>query len=662
MLIRYHCFYYALGILCLTLGKVLHPLFYLLLGGYAIFVYRRLSLYHLCLMILLCIIFYLQPHYILQLPSVIEGEVVKASEKYCYLKTDIGTVKLYHQEAIEYGDVIKAKVAPLELYENTNDYAFCEKDYLYGQKIFHKAYLQTLLKQQHHPTFYHWLEQRLSEHQDINDYQKLFILGERNESIHDDYQVLTDLSLVHMFALSGMHIHILYALIKNVLGLFLPRSLSRLITYLLIGFYIFSIPMLVSLYRAFFVLLLYDLLKKWLNKLDVFAILIMASLFYNPYIIFNISFVFSYFVYFIVLLTQHMRYSSFWIYLSSLPIILTLNAQIPLIAFFVSDILNLFIEYFYSLCIFSIIFPALEIILKYYVNVFQSILSFLETINHFIVFSKPTLAWLILFYFFYFRLLLRQEIQHRYRHDICALLSLMLVLNVWSQYKIYGEVTMIDVGQRDCTLIRLPMNQGHILIDTGGYQEYDLATQTIIPYLKSVGISHLDYVYISHDDFDHCGALDSLLEHFSVGQVIDSFEESRQIGCAHIQMLKSDKVYSDSNDQSLLMYVTLPAMNILFMGDASVAVEKDIEKQLQDLDVDVLKVSHHGSATATSATFLSQIHPEIAMIGVKKDNMYHHPSLEVIERLQRKGITILRTDQDGMFHIRFYGKERYILR
>ena len=147
------------------------------------------------------------------------------------------------------------------------------------KRFFIKLILQTLLKQQHHPTFYHWLEQRLSDHQDINDYQKLFILGERNESIHDDYQVLTDLSLVHMFALSGMHIHILYALIKNVLGLFLPRSLSRLITYLLIGFYIFSIPMLVSLYRAFFVLLLYDLLKKWLNKLDVFAILIMASLF-----------------------------------------------------------------------------------------------------------------------------------------------------------------------------------------------------------------------------------------------------------------------------------------------------------------------------------------------------------------------------------------------
>lgn len=75
-----------------------------------------------------------------------------------------------------------------------------------------------------------------------------------------------------------------------------------------------------------------------------------------------------------------------------------------------------------------------------------------------------------------------------------------------------------------------------------------------------------------------------------------------------------------------------------------------------------MKVSHHGSATATSPAFLSTVHPDIAMIGVKKNNMYHHPSTQVIERLERKGITILRTDQDGMFHIRFYGKERYILR
>ena len=663
MLIRYHVIYYATALLCFVIADIVHPLFYLFFILYCYFLYRRLSIIHFMIAILLCLVLWIQPHEIQPLSSSLQGAVVKTAENNCYLKTDAGTVKLYHDLSnIEYGDLLEVEIEPLELYENINDNAFCEKDYLYGQKIFHKAYVKKLISQQKQPTFYRWLEQRFSSQQDVQDYQRLFILGERSLTIGEDYQLLTDLSLVHMFALSGMHIHILYALIKNVLALFLPRQLAKILTFMMIGFYIFSIPMLVSLYRAFFILLLYELLKKWFHKLDIFAFLIILSLFYNPYIIYNISFVFSYFIYFIVLLTQRLRFSSFWIYLSSLPIILTLNAQIPIISFFVSDILNVFIEIFYSLCVLSIFFPVLEIVLKYTVILFQNMLSFMTVMNTFLIFSKPTLACLILFYFFYFRIIIAKELQQSYRKDACALLSLMLVFHFWSQHKIYGEVTMIDVGQGDCTLIRLPMNQGNILIDTGGTQDYDLATQTIIPYLKSVGISHLDYVYISHDDFDHCGALPSLLEHFSIGQVIDEFEATRQIGCAQIQMFKSHQVYTDSNDQSLVMYISLPAMNILMTGDMSSQVEADLLPQLQTLDVDVLKVSHHGSASATSALLLSAIHPDIAMIGVKKNNMYKHPSPQVIERLQRKGITILRTDQDGMFHLRFYGKERYILR
>ena len=56
------------------------------------------------------------------------------------------------------------------------------------------------------------------------------------------------------------------------------------------------------------------------------------------------------------------------------------------------------------------------------------------------------------------------------------------------------------------------------------------------------------------------------------------------------------------------------------------------------------------------------IQPQYAMIGVKKNNLYRHPSLEVIERLKRKNIKILRTDEDGMFHIRYYGKKYVVYR
>lgn len=75
----------------------------------------------------------------------------------------------------------------------------------------------------------------------------------------------------------------------------------------------------------------------------------------------------------------------------------------------------------------------------------------------------------------------------------------------------------------------------------------------------------------------------------------------------------------------------------------------------------IIKVSHHGSRTATSPILFQMIQPNVAMIGVKKKNMYRHPSQEVIQRLNRKGIHILRTDEDGMFHIRYYGRGDYMI-
>ena len=126
-------------------------------------------------------------------------------------------------------------------------------------------------------------------------------------------------------------------------------------------------------------------------------------------------------------------------------------------------------------------------------------------------------------------------------------------------------------------------------------------------------------------------------------------------------MLNTGEQYTENNDCSLIMKVDLPNMSLLFMGDASFQVEIDLKKKYKHLDIDVLKVSHHGSQTSSSTDLFEMISPSIAMIGVKKNNVYHHPSKVVIDRLERKKVNILRTDLDGMFHIRFYGKERYIL-
>lgn len=662
MLIRYHLFYYAVGSLLIVLGKVFHPLFYLLYGIYLVWLIWRLGKKYGIVLLLVSICLFSRQIKRIEIPNTVSGQVIKVTEKYCYLKTDFGVIKLYHEEQFRYYDDVEVEMERMEMNESTNDNAFDEELYLYGQGIYYKARCQKIISKQSHNTFYHWIESRFSKQEDVNDYQRLFLLGERSETIQEDYKQLSQLSLVHLFALSGMHIHILFVVLQRIFGVFIQHRQSRALSYICIGIYIFSIPMQISLYRAFFVLVLYDVFKKWFHELDVLSFLVIISLFYNPYIIYNISFIFSYFVYFIVILTRRLPHQSLLIYLSTIPIIFHLNYQIPIISLLITQFLTPFIEIFYCLSTLSILFVWTTPLLILCVSLFQSIISFLDAFNVFLVFSKPTILFIFLFYILFFQIIYHLELNQSIQKYISMMIALFISFSFYSQYKIYGEVTMIDVGQGDCTLIRLPMNQGNILIDTGGVKDYDLATQTIIPYLKSIGIQKLDYVYISHSDFDHCGALESLKDNFPIDHVIDQYEKYRQIGCATIEMIENQKVYANTNDQSLMMYVQLPAMHILFTGDASVEVENDLLAQLQSLDVDILKVSHHGSKTATSPQFLDALLPDIAMIGVKKNNLYHHPSDEVIDRLNRKNITILRTDEDGMFHIRFYGKSRYILR
>ena len=100
------------------------------------------------------------------------------------------------------------------------------------------------------------------------------------------------------------------------------------------------------------------------------------------------------------------------------------------------------------------------------------------------------------------------------------LFSLLLMFYLKPFYNIEGKVVMIDVGQGDCFLIQQPFNKGNILIDTGGLQTRDLASTTLVPYLNSQGIYKLDYVFISHDDFDHNGSYDSLSKQIKIDNTI----------------------------------------------------------------------------------------------------------------------------------------------
>ena len=83
------------------------------------------------------------------------------------------------------------------------------------------------------------------------------------------------------------------------------------------------------------------------------------------------------------------------------------------------------------------------------------------------------------------------------------------------------------------------------------------------------------------------------------------------------------------------------------MGDTEQELENELLKNYSDLDSDIIKIGHHGSETASGEEFLKAVSAETAIISVGKDNKFGLPDLRILRRLERLGIDVLRTDEEG---------------
>ena len=107
----------------------------------------------------------------------------------------------------------------------------------------------------------------------------------------------------------------------------------------------------------------------------------------------------------------------------------------------------------------------------------------------------------------------------------------------------------------------------------------------------------------------------------------------------------NNKIYNNENDNSIVSYIELNDIKLLFTGDASVTVEEDILKKYNLNNIDILKVGHHGSKTSSNKKFIQEINPKYSIISVGKNNSYGHPNKEVLENLNNS--TVYRTDVNG---------------
>lgn len=262
---------------------------------------------------------------------------------------------------------------------------------------------------------------------------------------------------------------------------------------------------------------------------------------------------------------------------------------------------------------------------------------------------------------------------------LIVFVSLVFILNTIPQKL---KIHFVDVGQGDCTFITTPQNKT-ILIDGGGsmFEEYDVGKSTLLPYILDRGYTKLDYVFISHFDQDHVGGILTILEELRVGQVyISKQEQDSENYQKFLKIVKDKKIqvkvlkqgdclkieknlYFDIlwpieeqiqenvlNNNAMVMKLRYGKFSMLFTGDIEAIGEEKIldfykEKGESILKSDVLKVAHHGSKTSTTQSFFEKVNPKICLIGVGKNNMFGHPTAEVLERIN--GTKIYRTDENG---------------
>ena len=232
------------------------------------------------------------------------------------------------------------------------------------------------------------------------------------------------------------------------------------------------------------------------------------------------------------------------------------------------------------------------------------------------------------------------------------------------------QVHFIDVGQADATLITI--GEHSLLIDGGNVEDGEL----VLNYLLDLGINKLDYVIGTHPHEDHIGGLDDIIRNFPINQffmpdykmdtkvyenVIDELASKDivitkpvvgskyTLGDSYFTIISPNSTdYGDNaNNYSIGIKLTYKNTSFVMAGDAEELSEKEMLKNNIDLTADVFKVSHHGSYTSNSDSFLEAIDPTYAVISVGKDNKYGHPHIEILSRLIDDDVQIYRTDDNG---------------
>ena len=481
----------------------------------------------------------------------------------------------------------------------------------------------------------------------------------------------SDINWVYLMRMSGLHIFF----IIEIMRFLFKKQFKHPIIPLVLSLVFFILqdfnPSMFRLSIYYALSLILYLFHVSIQRSLKIVITWFLQLLLMPYAIFNIGLMLSY----LIVLCIHYIQTIFKkhhvlvrLYLSSISVQLIL---LPLTHVFVwtqvliSPILFGLIFYFlYPFMLLTLVMPILD---PYLFQMYQILILSIERLDAWYVsihvkdLTEVVLIILVIVFFY----VLRSQTPYIFIKRVLFSLCFMgISLISFKDMGIY--VYALDTGQGDSNIIF--SKDCTIVIDAFQYVE-----ETLL----GLGVKSIDYVFITHNDIDHVKELNRLDRVFKIKHVISNpytrlpvknqmFVEipyTLTCGDLNIHLLGPLKDYKNDNDNSLNIKVEMYDKKILFMGDSSKDVELDLMNQYDDfLEVDIIKIGHHGSNTSTHENFIDGIKADKAIISVGRNNRYGMPHLDVLKTLKKSQVQILRTDTMGTIEIsikRGYMKYRF---
>lgn len=539
---------------------------------------------------------------------------------------------------------------------------------------------------------------------------KAMVTGETSSIAEDLRELYRNGGISHILAVSGIHTGIIGGTLIWIFDFFnINRRKSGVIIILILLLYMFFAGGRPSVVRAVLMVSImlmgrfFHRLSDGLSSLSLAAVII---LFINPWQLWDVGFQLS-FISVLGLILIGERYkkhkgifkqvvfmlkTSFFISIITMPVIAWYFYEVPLWGCFANVIIlplaGIVISFAMVSGVLGSLNPWLGIffagpvfgVLKIYEFTAEAV-SMVPFSN--ILLGRPPFLAVVSFYLIVI-ILLKWEDIGRGEIAICSVLALVIFGSMnYERFKGISTVDFLDVGQGDCAVLRL-WNKDTYIFDTGGYGYKESGDNTgvkiVIPYLMSNGIAEVEGIFISHMDSDHMAGVFEIIEKYKVnnlyisrynwkneedyirltqlakskniviweiqGGVSAILEKGIEISCFY--PFEWENKHNNDNSGSLVLKLEIGEKRFLFTGDITSEDEKLIVERGIDLKTDVIKIPHHGSKFSSTHEFLEKAEAEFAVISYGKNNVYGHPSWEVVRRLEESGIQVFKTAADGM--------------